>query len=77
AYRDLSHNDSESEVELSELDLGNKIACGAKIGCGGYSDIFGCTLTLHDDKSKVAIKALRVQGPTGTKEADERLRKVS
>ncbi|KAG8946060.1 hypothetical protein FRC03_001507 [Tulasnella sp. 419] len=69
--------ESTPEVELRELNLGNKTLCGIKIGCGGYSDIFEGTLMFHRDQMKVAIKALRVQGHTGTREADNDCESIS
>ncbi|KAG8957217.1 hypothetical protein FRC03_010365 [Tulasnella sp. 419] len=63
-------------VDISHLDLTNKVEFGEQISHGGYSDIFQGTYSADDgERRQVAIKALRLQGSSGTPAARDRLLK--
>ncbi|KAG8958408.1 hypothetical protein FRC03_009176 [Tulasnella sp. 419] len=66
----------QTDTDISHLDLTNKVEFGEQCNYGGYSDIFQGIYSEDDgNRLQVAIKALRVQGPSGTPGSKERLMK--
>ncbi|KAG8923086.1 hypothetical protein FRC02_011421 [Tulasnella sp. 418] len=63
------------EVDISELDLSQKLAYGEPYAMGGYSEIYRGTVSTESGSIMVAIKVLRVRGHEDTLSAKERLRK--
>ncbi|KAG8959518.1 hypothetical protein FRC03_007886 [Tulasnella sp. 419] len=62
-------------IDLSHLDLTNKVEFGEQSSHGGYSDIFQGTYLADDGNTRqVAVKALRLRGSSGAA-AKERLLK--
>ncbi|KAG8940446.1 hypothetical protein FRC03_005466 [Tulasnella sp. 419] len=63
-------------VDISHLDLSNKVEFGEQSSHGRYSDIFQGTYSADDgSKRQVAIKSLLVQGASATRAAKDRLLK--
>ncbi|KAG8958580.1 hypothetical protein FRC03_008995 [Tulasnella sp. 419] len=62
-------------LDLSDLNLSDHTTLGKQTNRGGYSDIFQGELLKGDERTKVAIKVLRVQGSGDSALTKERLHK--